>query len=132
MASQMQNISEASLQVQMKFADQMTYQRQRDLRFNEISELSILKQHEMVQCFRELTAVLGAVLAAGNTATANAVEGPGHTGSTFRSASLPMYSAEGLNAGSMPMHAAVQQPHGHAGATVTDHPGTTTKNGENM
>ena len=85
MASQLKDISDASLQVerskvdvqvklfqeQMTFQrEQSTYHRERDMRIHEAllmahenARLAVLKQHEMVQSLQQLTAVLGAGLA---------------------------------------------------------------------
>jgi len=120
MASQMKNISEASLEVQVKlFLEQLSYQRERDLRLHETAKLTVIKQNEMVQCFRELIAVLAVGLAA-NPPVPHLVQ----TGSTFPTASLPVYNAEafptsaGLRHGDAPqvsMHAA-----GMSGQQVRD------------
>lgn len=77
MANQMKEVADASLQVKRRkidvqlklFQEQMSYQRERDLRLyktalltHDNACLAILKQQGMVHCLQELTAVLGAGL----------------------------------------------------------------------
>lgn len=127
----MKEISEASLQVERSkvdvqvklFADQMAYQRDRDFRLHETAQMSILKQHEMVQCFRELTAVLGAGLAAGNPTNAHTVHPPIPAGSSLRSPSMPVYSACAFPAGATAVETGQQELQSMGPAAAGEEPG---------
>jgi len=120
MAMKMQTVSDASLQVerskvelQMKmFQEQMIYQRERDIMLHETSRLTVMKQHEMVGCLKDLTAVLASGL---NTNSKRQVPPSIHDEATyndFRSANMNMNStepAEQLNSTS-----GSRLPHQHA------------------
>jgi len=93
MALQMKDMLDTSLQVERTkmemqfnlFEEQMAYQQERDFRLHESTRLSILKQHEMVMCIKQLIVILGTGLGAKQSVRV-AYEGvPAHTQSMFTS-----------------------------------------------
>jgi len=58
-------VERSKVEMQFKiFQEQMEYQRDHNSRMHENAQLSVLKQHEMVVCLQQLTAVIGAGISA--------------------------------------------------------------------